>query len=96
MDSQPDSLLAATDQYLRSTPGLVYPQALVSAFPRIANQIVQLKDEPESLHTYFNSLINDLRGGRKGFSFEVLTDIDDLCLFMLRKSGRLPSEEKWF
>lgn len=96
MDSQPESLLAATDQYLRSTPGLSYPQALVSAYPRIANQIVQLRDDPDGLNAYFKSLVNDLRGNRKGFPFAVLVDIDDLCLFMLRHSGRLPTEEKWY
>ena len=94
MDSD-EPLQAVTEQYLRSTPGLGYPQALVAAFPRIANQIVRLKDEPDALNDYFTSLINDLRGGRHGFSFEVLTDIDDLCRFLLRKSGRIRGEGSW-
>lgn len=99
MDSQPESLQAATEQYLRSTPGLKYPQTLINAFPRIANHVVRLKDDPNGLRTYFDTLINDLRGNRKGFPFEVLMDVDDLRIFMLTKhSGAAANTDpyKWY
>jgi hypothetical protein len=98
MDIQPESLQAATDQYFRSCHGLKYPQALVSAFPRIANKIVQSKSNPTGLRTYFQTLINDERGNRKGFAFEVLVDIEDLSEFMLTQENGQPPDNsiKWF
>ncbi len=66
------------DNYLRTLPGLKYPQALVDAFPRIANMIVSLKNDKPKLRAYFESLLNDTRGGRQGFPFSVLMNIQDL------------------
>ena len=71
------------DRYLRSLPGLAYPQALVDRFPRIANKIVSLKDDKRQLRAYFESLTNDTRGGRQGFPFNVLMNIQDLREAML-------------
>jgi hypothetical protein len=98
MDSQPEPLLAMTDQFFRSNSGLKYPQALVAAFPRIANQIVKLQNNPDGLRDYFVDLVNSARGNRKGFAFEVLMDIEDLRSSMLGQSGGLPADGgvKWF
>ena len=68
----------ATDAYLRSLSGLKYPQALVDSYPRIANTIVNLKNDKRKLREYFESLTNDTRGGRQGFQFNVLMDIHNL------------------
>ena len=69
---------SAVEQYLRALPGLTYPQALVDTFPRIANTIVSLKNDKRRLRDYFESLTNDTRGGRQGFPFSVLMNIQDL------------------
>jgi hypothetical protein len=87
MDKQPEPLLTMTDQFFRSSSGLKYPQALVDAFPRIANQIVKLQTNPDGLRNYFDTLVSSERGNRKGFAFEVLMDIEDLRASMLGQSG---------
>ena len=71
-------LSSETDNYFRSLPDLKYPQALVDDFPRIANKIVELKDDKKKLREYFDALANDMRGGRKGFPVSVLMNVQDL------------------
>jgi len=75
METTCETLSQKTESYLRSVPNLKYPSALVAAFPRIANQIVALTTNVEALKAYFDSLTNDMRGGRQGFPFDVLMDI---------------------
>ena len=90
-------LEVATDNYLRALPGLKYPQALVDRFPRIANKIVSLKSNKPQLRAYFESLLNDTRGGRQGFPFGVLMDIQDLREAMLGEATGfvLDDTTKW-
>ena len=76
-------LEGTAENYLRTLPGLKYPQALVDKFPRIVNMIVKLKDDKTKLRAYFDSLTNDTRGGRQGFPFNVLMNIQDLREAML-------------
>jgi len=71
-------LSPAADDYFRTLSGLEYPQALVNEYPRIANTIVELRDDHAKLKSYFDSLLNDSRGGRKGFPFAVMKDIQNL------------------
>lgn len=78
MSETPEPLSPSADHYLNHTPGLKYPLALVSHFPRIANQIVELKDDKDALRAYFNELTHDRRGDRHGFPFDVLMDIHNL------------------
>ena len=78
-----DTLDPAAEQYLRNLPGLTYPQALVDRFPRIANKIVSLKNDKRQLRAYFESLTSDDRGGRQGFPFNVLMNIQDLREVMI-------------
>jgi hypothetical protein len=90
-------LEAPTDDYLRSLPGLKYPQALVDTFPRIANTIVSLRTNKPQLRAYFDSLLNDTRGGRQGFPFSVLMNIQDLREAMLGEATGfvLDDTTKW-
>ena len=69
------NLTIEADDYLRTLPGLIYPQALVNQFARIANRIVDHRFDEPALQNYFESLINDKRGGRRGFPPEVMQDI---------------------
>ncbi len=73
-----DTLNEATEQYLRSSDQISYPLALASKFPRIANELVSLKAEPEKLKVCFDGLTKDQRGTRRGFTFEVLMDLHHL------------------
>ena len=90
-------LEVATDNYLRALPGLKYPQALVDTCPRIANKIVSLKDNKPQLRAYFDSLLNDTRGGRQGFPFGVLMNIQELREVMLGETTGfvLDDTTKW-
>ena len=69
---------AAAETYFRALPGLKYPQALADEFPRIANKIYELRDDKPKLREYFDSLTSDARGGRGGFQFGILMNIQDL------------------
>ena len=78
-----NTLEPATEAYLRSLPGLKYPQALIDKYARIANMIFSLKNDKRRLREYFESLTNDTRGGRQGFDFSVLMDIHNMREAML-------------
>lgn len=97
MEEPTDTLLPATEDFLRNTPGLPYPQALTSRFPRIANQLVSAKDDAAQLKDVFNQLTHDHRGGRHGFPFDVLMDIHNLREVLLgdQVGFELTDENKW-
>ncbi len=59
-------------------PPADYPKALIEGYPRIANQIVALGTNKTNLAKYFDSLLSDDRGGRQGFPFPVLVNIQNL------------------
>lgn len=71
------------DDFFRKLPGNEYPQALVDHYPRIANTIVELRFDRAKLDQYFQSLLNDSRGGRQGFPFAVLKELQNLHDLML-------------
>lgn len=71
-------LSAEAADFLRTLEGSDYPKALVDSFPRIVNAIVELRDDRAKLKSYLDALLNDMRGGRKGFSLSVLMNIQDL------------------
>jgi len=85
------------DDYFRTLPGLKYPQALTTTYPRIANKIVELKDDKKGLREYFDTLTNDVRGKRAGFPFSVLMNIQDVREVMLGETGGFVIDDttKW-
>lgn len=88
-------LSTAADDYFRTLNGVDYPQALVDTYPRIANAIVELRDDKQKLREYFDNLLSDLRGGRKGFSLSVLMDIQNLRDAMLGPPAGAEEIIKW-
>ncbi len=74
-DTNVDSLLPATEAWLRAVPGLAYPQALASQYPRIANALAAARNDNDALHAQFDALLHDQRGGRRGFPLDVLMDL---------------------
>lgn len=76
-------LSGEADDFFRTLPGDAYPQALVDQYPRIANTIVELRYDRAKLENYFQSLLNDSRGGRQGFPFGVLMNLQNLRDVML-------------
>lgn len=73
-----DELAGESDDYFRTLPGLIYPQALVKQYARIANHMVELRFSPDPLREYFRGLLEDTRGNRRGFPEDVLADIRHL------------------
>lgn len=82
--SGPSALTEFTQQFLQSQRRLRYPEALAEKHPHILNKLVELRHSKEELRDYFHSLTHDTRGDRKGFSFEVLIDLQDLRDVLLR------------
>ena len=48
-------------------PANVRPRDLVVRFPHVANNLARVWHEPEKCREYFDSLVHDRRGGRRGF-----------------------------
>ncbi|MEK6592069.1 MAG: hypothetical protein AABZ67_03190 [Pseudomonadota bacterium] len=71
-------LSAEAADFLRTLEGSDYPKALVESYPRIVNAVVELRDDRVELKKYLDTLLNDVRGGRKGFSLSILMNIQDL------------------
>ncbi|MGH8727582.1 MAG: ankyrin repeat domain-containing protein [Burkholderiales bacterium] len=69
-----------------------YPVALERQFPRILKRIAALWELPE-LDPYFEELLVDKRGGRKGFPPEVVQEIFFLSNLHDRVTGRKREEE---
>lgn len=90
-------LNAAAENYFRTLAGLKYPQALADQYPRIAQTIFNHKDDETQLRACFALLIEDARGDRHGFPFDVLMDIQALREFMLGDVNQFVADDttKW-
>lgn len=90
-------LKSAAQDYFSTLAGLSYPQALADKYPRIAQTIFDLKDDETQLRACFASLIEDARGDRQGFPFDVLMDIQALREVMLGDVNRFVADDttKW-
>ncbi|MGH8620069.1 MAG: ankyrin repeat domain-containing protein [Burkholderiales bacterium] len=69
-----------------------YPHALEAQHPRILEKIVELWSSPKKISAYFEDLLIDQRGNRKGFSAEIAREIFKLSL--LSQSVWTQQEEK--
>ena len=70
-----DLLLPRTAAWIASLPPESRPNELARQFARIANQLCATWNHPAECRRYFDGLLVDNRGGRKGFPAEVLTDL---------------------
>jgi hypothetical protein len=61
--------------WLDALPLSVRPVALAEKYPRIANRFALLWKQPRQCDVYFESLLVDERGGRKGFSQSVALEL---------------------
>jgi len=70
-----------TDQahvWLARLPPRFQPLATARAHPHIVNRLAELWPMPDQLADYFRELLFSRREGRRGFSFDVLTELLDL------------------
>lgn len=75
---EPAGLTQTALALMRSLPAEAYPRHTIERFPRIINQIALYWDRPDECRRYFDELLNDERGGRQGFPFEVVVEITNL------------------
>lgn len=78
MADAPKPIDPAAEAFYRKLPEGDYPKALIEGYPRIADKIFSLRTSKEALRVYFDSLLTDDRGGRQGFPFPVIVNIQGL------------------
>lgn len=65
---QDRSLTSQARQWLRRLPARQRPLALCSMYPRLANRLAEVWDDPTQIDAVFDELMIDQRGGRMGFA----------------------------
>lgn len=68
-------MLPVSLKWFASLPLEVRPMALVTDYARIANLLALQWDKPAACRAYFDDLISDRRGHRRGFPPEVRRDL---------------------
>jgi hypothetical protein len=67
--------LPATWRWIAELPPQVRPLSLVDKFPRIANVLARTWPDAPSFASYMDSLLQDRRGGRRGFPGDVRSEL---------------------
>jgi len=65
------ALLASTEESAR-------PREIAAVFPRIVNRMARLWKAPRQMDRYFEDLLTDLRGNRRGFPLSILMELSTL------------------
>ena len=71
-------LSAAGLAWLASIEQPARPIKLAAAFPRIVNRMAKLWKLPREMDRYFDELLADTRGNRKGFALNILMELSTL------------------
>ena len=69
---------AAAQALLASIEESARPKDLAAVFPRIVNRMAKLWKMPREMDRYFDELLADTRGNRKGFPLKILTELSTL------------------
>jgi hypothetical protein len=75
MSDPANGLLKPTFAWASSLPIEIQPRTLMYMFPRIANLMAAMWQDPNSLRAYVDDLLVDKRGDRQGFPLEVLEEL---------------------
>ena len=70
-----NGLLRPTVNWASVLPADACPKVLLAKFPRIANLIAVLWQDPNSLRRYIDDLLVDKRGNRQGFPQNILREL---------------------
>ena len=76
-----EELLTTTARWYTSLPTVVQPEVLRAHFPRIANGLAAGWHDRDTTTRYFDDLLTDGRGGRRGFPADVLEELHRLKTF---------------
>lgn len=87
---QDRTLSAESRQWLRRLPSRERPLALCSLYPRVANRLAAVWDDPVQTEVVFDDLMIDRRGGRLGFAPLVASDL--MRLHLLHEKRLEPGE----
>ncbi len=71
-------LSAAGRALLASIEEPARPKELAASFPRIVNRMAKLWKMPREVDRYFEDLLTDSRGKRKGFPLNILMELSTL------------------
>ncbi len=71
-------LSAAGQALLASIEEPARPKQLAATFPRIVNRMAKLWKMPREMDRYFEDLLADTRGNRKGFPLDLLMELSTL------------------
>ncbi len=74
-----EALLEYTARWIDDLPSSLRPVALARDFPRIANTLAVIWKRPARADEYFQQLLLDHRGGRKGFPPDVAMELSKLA-----------------
>ena len=73
-----DILLPRTRTWLDSLPQAVRPNHLAQRYARVANQLAACWTSPAEWRQELDTLLQDRRGGRRGFPVEVTAELNRL------------------
>jgi len=76
-----DQLLPTSTKWIESLPVEQRPTALIAQFPRIVNLLALEWRKPAACRAYFDELLIDHRGNRKGFPPDVHEDLQKLRVY---------------
>lgn len=71
----PAVLSAETAQWLSELPAHVRPTEMATRFAHIANKLHSLWPKPQACRDYFDELLLDQRGDRRGFPSKVAVEL---------------------
>jgi hypothetical protein len=75
----PEPLFEATARWMETLPSTLRPAEMAKTYPRIANRLADLWKRPSRCEGYFQTLMLDTRGGRRGFPPAVAMEISALA-----------------
>jgi len=78
-------MLPASLKWFAALPFDTRPMALVTQYPRIANLLALQWTKPSACRAYFDDLLVDRRGGRRGFPPDVQRDLFALHEYHLKR-----------
>ena len=67
--------LRMTFKWIAKLPRSVQPLALLRQYPRIANMLAGMWEDPQSCRAYLHDLLTDRRGTRKGFPPQIVQEL---------------------
>ena len=94
MSEPANGLLKPTFAWAATLPIEIQPRSLLFKFPRIANLVAAMWQDPNSLRRYVDDLLVDKRGNRQGFPLDVLRELFRLRAYYdeLHPDSNLPWE----